>query len=195
MKELHAHRSNMRIEFVCQQLVDMNFWGHKCDVCGHSLQCDCDRDCDYDCSEDHKLQFEDLLTDVEGSNSYLEALNNFISNDDQIWLDCLRKHAPKGLKVECAVRVVCFPEEPTRPTIYIRFEKNMAVALDPDQSDGRDMHAKASRFLDVCGICNLEEYDGLDFVVGEETGKFTRPYAGCDYLLPTYNQIHISGKF
>jgi hypothetical protein len=134
------------------------------------------------------------LDRVEECYGYLDTLNDFISNDNEVWLNCLRTHGPKGIKVVCAVHVKCFAEQPPRPTIYIRFEKGVATALDPGHSDGLDMYAKAYMVLFVCGIRNIEEYKNLDFVVGEETGKSTRPCADCDYLLPTYDQIHVSGE-
>jgi hypothetical protein len=56
------------------------------------------------------------------------------------------------------------------------------------------MHKCAIQYLQSMGLLGMDTKEAIDFVISEATGKYTRHFEGCRFLVPAYNQIEIAGN-
>ncbi|KAF2124583.1 hypothetical protein P153DRAFT_370976 [Dothidotthia symphoricarpi CBS 119687] len=175
---LHAHCPTFTAKFVCRKIIDGDFPNTECYGCGHSIHCGCSADCD------HEETILDACADLYSDYSYTEALDEFLANKNEAWLEVLREDVPKLMEIECTIDVGT-----QRSTIYIRFPEGCSPAC----LSKKNMYRDAARYLTRIGILDLERRERLDFVIGEATNKFTRHIGSCNHLVQTYVQVHISG--
>lgn len=57
----------------------------------------------------------------------------------------------------------------------------------------KHLYTGSIAYLNLMGFLHLPNKEDIDFVAGEDTGKFTRHAAGCMSPTPTYNQVMIPG--
>lgn len=133
----------------------------------------------------HLALLDDVKSDFLMEYNYLEALNGFLNNRNEIWLESIAGDLRHGwMKVECTMG----PEDKF-PTIYIQFAKGHAPPIFQEKA----LKYAACQYLTDVGIIDLWERTELDFVVGIGTGKVPQHSPRCKTPSPTYNQIRICG--
>lgn len=205
--KLRAFMPSSKIKFVCRKLEERDLGHVECRDCGDCITCqspmsdcgsddDSDRDpdtdldsaneldmvYDYDCS--HGDTIDEIIGELRDQYMYLEALNDFLNNSNEAWLEAVGAETQYLMAVHCTVG-----SYHQAPTLYIRFEKNGASPL----IDTKNMYRSAAAYLTQMGIMNLELRKGLDFVVSVPSGKYTRPTMDAFLDVATYHQTHICG--
>jgi hypothetical protein len=133
----------------------------------------------------HTKTVERIYHELETAYTYLQSLNDFLSNVNELWLEAVRAESQHSMTVECTMG-----QHNKVSTIYIRFGKNDSPStLRTDR-----MYSSSCTYLAQMGIMTLRLRRKLDFVVGVSTGKYTRPLGGGHSAVPTYDQAHICGR-
>ncbi|KAJ4368528.1 hypothetical protein N0V86_009433 [Didymella sp. IMI 355093] len=133
----------------------------------------------------HDDLLDEAKSEIHAEYSYLNALNCFLSNNNETWLESIRDDDLNHTKIECTMG----PKH-KYPTIYIRFDRDFIPSIFFIK---KSLKFAACQYLTDVGILDLERRKGLDFVVGIGTDKTTRHSADCKISIPTYSQCHIYG--
>lgn len=133
----------------------------------------------------HEETISSMCGSLRSEYAYLDALNDFLSNNNAAWFEAVRAEFQHPLAVHCTIGRNC-----RVPTIYIHFEKSGA----PPQLDSKRMYSSAAAYLRQLGIMDLGLRAKLDFIVGISSGKCMRPSTGASPLWAPFNQTHISGR-
>jgi hypothetical protein len=175
---LRARCKTFTCEFIKRPWADDTWLTQPCPECGHALNCGCDdNDCDY-----HEEAQEEAEFELHWQYCYLHELNAFLANSNEAWLRLIRED--RTLQVQFTMEYGS-----PRPTFHIFFAKGSAPAYFKKQA----LYKGALQFLDLMGMGDLDETDKFEFVIGENTGKYTRQGNCCGPPIPIYNQVHISG--
>jgi hypothetical protein len=174
---LRAHCPTFTAKFISRRILEGDLPNMRCDDCGHSIYCGCDSACDHDDALD-EAQWE-----LEESHRYLEGLNKFLANSNDLWLQMLRDTTRGHPLVEFT-----FDFTTQRPTIFIRFSEGRA----PKGFHLKNMYTHSLVLLNRLGMLDLKHYELLDYVIGEATGKYTRQMGDLGLQIH-YNQIHLDG--
>ncbi|KAI4646758.1 hypothetical protein J4E93_004981 [Alternaria ventricosa] len=174
---LRAHCPSFTAKFVSRRILEHDVRNLHCEECGHNLNCPCDTSCD------HEDTWDEATWQMEDSYQYLRSLNAFLANSNENWLKLLRGKDWMNTLVEFSFNITT-----QRPTFYIRFDKGRA----PKGFQLKNMYSYALKFLTRSGMLELEDYQLMEYVIGEETGGFTRNSREFGVLEPTYNQIHLN---
>jgi hypothetical protein len=176
---LRAHCSTFTAKFVSRPILENDVQNLHCNSCGHSIRYGDDSDCD---DEDG---WDEAYRQMEMSYSYLRGLNVFLANSNEYWLKMMRN----AFRTDVVVKFT-FDVNVHSTTIYIRFPKGRA----PKGFQPKNMHSYALAFLNRSGMLGLKHYEELEYVISEDTGKFTRHPGKNGILSPTYNQIYLDGS-
>jgi hypothetical protein len=174
---LRAHCPTFTAKFVSRPILESDVQNLHCHDCGHSIHCGCDADCG------HEGAWDEAHWQMEVSYSYLQGLNVFLANSNEYWLKMMRNAVRADVVVEFT-----FDVNVQNTTFYIRFSKGRA----PKGFQPKNMYSYALAFLNRSGMLDLKHYEELEYVIGEETGKFTR-HPEQYRPGPTYNQIYLDG--
>ncbi|KAH8719135.1 hypothetical protein GQ44DRAFT_829418 [Phaeosphaeriaceae sp. PMI808] len=175
---LQASSPTFEAKFVSSVLLDPELL--ECWDCGHLINCEDVSDCDHDGTIRH-------INNDYIEYHYTKGLNDIFANKNARWLQELSDNINTPcLRVELTID---FDMDMKGVTLYIRFGNGSA----PSTFTKETMYSGAVQYLKDTGFLGSERPDMIDFVVGEATGKWTRPTKGGDKAIPTYDQVEICG--